>query len=265
MNTQFISHKRTAVSMIKKILDQFRVSFFQTEHQKPAAYRDHSTEKPTKTSPSPDQRKWLRPPKPSSVWYKALLKQVNLKNKQILEVGSGDGAEAAHITSRYSPLNYIGLESSEKHLSFCQKNYRTPGLSFRKGKAENLPFPPVHFDVVLKVQPENPDSKRESSFREIHRVLKQDGYFLLNDSVDEGKADEICYLLIDNGFEIVSVRNITAEVVSERNDLSQTPEKNRVETLFDRWLFSNPDSKSIMHLEKLGTEKEYWSFVLKKH
>ena len=82
--------------------------------------------------------------------------------------------------------------------------------------------------------------------------------------MEKGKADEVCYLLIDSGFEIVSVKNITAAVISERNDPPHPEEKSRIGAFISKYLTSNTNNHNSMHLEALDENKEYWSYILRK-
>ena len=82
--------------------------------------------------------------------YNHTISGVNLKGKDILEVGSGRGGGASFITRYYKPNSYVGLDLSKKLIRLCKKNYSLPGLSFIYGNAENLST--LHKEIGLYAQ-----------------------------------------------------------------------------------------------------------------
>jgi 2-polyprenyl-3-methyl-5-hydroxy-6-metoxy-1,4-benzoquinol methylase len=84
--------------------------------------------------------------------YDRVVKNNELKDKDILEVGSGRGGGGSYITRYYSPNSYMGLDISDKLINFCNGHYETPGLRFTRGEAENQLFGKKAFVVVINVE-----------------------------------------------------------------------------------------------------------------
>ncbi len=72
--------------------------------------------------------------------YNHLTAEVELKDKQILEVGSGRGGGASMIMKYYKPEKLVGLDFSGTAIKLCNRNLSTNSLAFIKGDAENMPF-----------------------------------------------------------------------------------------------------------------------------
>jgi ubiquinone/menaquinone biosynthesis C-methylase UbiE len=119
--------------------------------------------------------------------YNHVVKEVNLKNKKVLEIGSGRGGGADYISRYYKPLKYIGVDISIKVIDFCKEFYSSPGLSFTIGKAENIPFDESSFDAVVNVESARCYSNLNTFFREVHRVLSKEGHFLFADMIEKTK------------------------------------------------------------------------------
>ncbi len=90
---------------------------------------------------------------------------VDLRGKDVLEVGGGRGGGAVWIMRCCKPRNMTGIDAASQAIAFCQRFHQIKGLSFQTGDAENLPFPPNAFDVVVNVESSQsyPSAPRMSS------------------------------------------------------------------------------------------------------
>lgn len=106
-----------------------------------------------------------------------LMKQHIAPGDLVLDVGCGR-AEYLRTLFTYSP-NIVGIETATDKLEDCFRSH--PELRDRvlDVSAESMPFPTEHFDVVIvnEVLEHIPD--QDAALREIHRVLKPGGKFLL--------------------------------------------------------------------------------------
>ncbi len=200
--------------------------------------------------------------------YKQLIAFIETKNKKILEVGSGRGNGASYIYRHYMPQQYTGIDLSGKSIEYCKSHYNIPGLEFMKGEPENLPFPSHSYDVVINVQFIQSFINTQNYFDEVYRVLTRGGHFLMTDMIKKEFVDKICYQLIDIGFEIVSVKDMTDKIIANIEENSIHSSSKTKKQLHD--ISNNPyqiypggrTDKSLRHLSN-GTY-EYWSYVLKK-
>lgn len=91
------------------------------------------------------------------------------KGKQVIEIGVGSGRFAAPLDIR------TGIEPSSQ----MRKLARQRGIDAREGVAENLPLEDSQFDFVLMVTTICFLDDIEKAFREVQRILKPAGEFII--------------------------------------------------------------------------------------
>ena len=146
--------------------------------------------------------------------------------------------------------------------------YQTPGLEFTKGAAENQPFRDKAFDIVINIESARCYGNLNTFFREVNRVLKPGGHFLLADMI---KKEEVIHMndrFQREGFKIETKTNITGNVI---NALGMDSHRriNLITTLVPSFL----RSAFIQFAGTTGTARydsfingkyEYWVYTLKK-
>lgn len=120
--------------------------------------------------------------------YHRTAAQVDLANKDVLEVSCGHGGAASYITRTMNPRSYTGLDYNPAGVEFCKRKHNLPGLKFVHGDAEHLPFADGSFDAVINVEAAHlyPDYPR--FLREVSRVLRPGGHFLYADLRERGSV-----------------------------------------------------------------------------
>jgi ubiquinone/menaquinone biosynthesis C-methylase UbiE len=113
--------------------------------------------------------------------YQRVSGAVELRGKNVLEVGSGRGGGASFIARYLQPDSMTGVDFSSKAIAFCRSHYHDEGLSFLHGDAEKLPFPANSFDAVINVESSHCYNSMERFLREVTRVLRPGGHFLFAD------------------------------------------------------------------------------------
>lgn len=147
--------------------------------------------------------------------YDHAVNKVDLKTKDVLEVGSGRGGGASYISRYYKPKSYIGVDLSKSSIQFCNNYYNdVEGLSFICGNAEKLPFDDNMFDFVVNVESARCYNDQVAFFSEVFRVLKPDGKLLLADMVYPAEIDNLLTIIKQCGFNILQENNISKNVVS---------------------------------------------------
>jgi SAM-dependent methyltransferase len=108
---------------------------------------------------------------------------VDLKGKQVLEVSCGHGGGASYLARTQDPSNYTALDLNYVGIDFCTKTHLNAEchLDFIPGDAQNLPFLPKVFDVILNVEASHCYPDFSAFLAEVHRVLRPGGYFLYAD------------------------------------------------------------------------------------
>jgi SAM-dependent methyltransferase len=113
--------------------------------------------------------------------YHHLASALPWKGKDALEVGSGRGGGASYIVRRFQPRSFVGLELSRAAVDFCRGYHLLPGLSFRQGDAEQLPFADGSFDILLNVESSLYYPHFPRFLAEVARVLRAGGHFIYAD------------------------------------------------------------------------------------
>lgn len=200
--------------------------------------------------------------------YDHVVNRGDILDKDVLEVGSGRGGGASYISRYYKPRSYTGLDISSSIINFCNKYYDVPGLSFKKGIAENLPYEAKTFDAIVNVESARCYRSLDVFFNQVHRVLKDDGQFLFADMVRPRKLGELKSKLDACGFTLIHETDITANVIESLDRDTERRQKlirNKVPgflvTSFDSFAGAKGTERYVAFTD--GTY-QYWSFVLKK-
>ena len=153
--------------------------------------------------------------------YHMNIRDVELTDKQVLEVGSGRGGGANWVARTYSPEQLTGLDYSPAAVKLCNNVYRQQeNLNFIEGNAMKLPFDDHSFDVVYNVESSHCYSDMSQFVHEVHRVLKPGGYFAWTDFRDEETMHSIRKMFEKATFQTLADVDITAEVLAALDEIS---------------------------------------------
>lgn len=106
-----------------------------------------------------------------------LLKQLgNLKNKKILDLGCGQGFFCRILAKENAIVTGVDLSESLIHIA---KKYPTYTIQYFVGSSENLSFLEENsFDYVVSILSIGNMKNINQTFKEIYKILKQNGKFL---------------------------------------------------------------------------------------
>lgn len=135
--------------------------------------------------------------------YKEREKIVNLlqlkNSEKLLDVGCGTGTLVIVAKDLHPKNDIIGIDIDQNILRIAQSktNEKELKIKFINASADKLPFDTSTFDVVVStlIFHHLPLSVKKGAIKEIKRVLKNNGRFLL---VDFGKADGLLLKLLYN-------------------------------------------------------------------
>ncbi|NVO10319.1 MAG: class I SAM-dependent methyltransferase [Bacteroidales bacterium] len=113
--------------------------------------------------------------------YHRLASAVDLKDKNIVEVGCGRGGGLAYIAKTFSPSNAIGIDLENRAVNFANNHHNGNGLKYKQGDAQNIPLESNSYDVLLNVESSHRYLDMNKFLSEVTRILKHDGYFLYTD------------------------------------------------------------------------------------
>ena len=113
--------------------------------------------------------------------YQHAVGAVVLREKDVLEVGSGRGGGASYLSRYLRPHSVTGLDLSQEAVDLCNRHRKAPGLTFTCGDAQSMPFPDSSFDAVINIESSHCYPSMGEFLSEVHRVLRPGGSFLFAD------------------------------------------------------------------------------------
>lgn len=162
--------------------------------------------------------------------HASLIKKYVLSGS-LLDIGCGTGYFLQFLKKRYSKLKIYGVEPNRILRKIASQN---TGEVVRNGTLSTLPFDNEYFDIVTCWDVLEHDFQLKTNIREIRRVIKSDGYLLIQapnyqsamayitgvkwdwwsppDHVLHFSSQTLAKILKDNGFRIVYKRTYEDQV-----------------------------------------------------
>jgi ubiquinone/menaquinone biosynthesis C-methylase UbiE len=117
---------------------------------------------------------------------KVLLDQAALHaGLRVLDIGCGTGTLAVLIKRLYPDVSVVGLDPDPKALARARRKVDREHLAvqFDRGFSDQLPYTQASFDRVFSslMYHHLPHGEKESTLREVHRVLRPGGSFHMMD------------------------------------------------------------------------------------
>jgi len=114
-----------------------------------------------------------------------LCKLGSLKNKSVLEIGCGNGVQTNYIFNKYQPSQIIGIDLNPGNIAIANQNIASPevcNIHFVVDDAQALRnIKSNTIDVVLNIESAFHYPNKKAFLKEIHRVLRPGGQFLIAD------------------------------------------------------------------------------------
>jgi ubiquinone/menaquinone biosynthesis C-methylase UbiE len=145
--------------------------------------------------------------------YHHVASAIDLFNKNVVEIGSGRGGGAAYVARTFKPKSMLGIDMSSKAVHLCNKYCAVENLSFTQGDAECIPLPDNSADVIMNIESSHCYGSMVRFVKEVHRVLKPEGHFLLADHRDADQVPLLRGQLEGAGLQLVTESDITPMVV----------------------------------------------------
>jgi len=95
--------------------------------------------------------------------------------KDILDLGCGEGITLEKILRRFPDRNVLGMDYAEEKVRICKEHQ----LPARQGSAYALDLKEQSWDCCLLLEVIEHLEEPEKALREVHRVLRKGGLFLL--------------------------------------------------------------------------------------
>ncbi len=145
--------------------------------------------------------------------YHSTVEGVDLKDKEVLEIGCGRGGGASYISRYLKTKSYIGLDMSKEVIKFNSSFHKVPGLSFVVGNAQELKFEDQSFDAIVNVESSRSYNNFEAFVAESYRVLRPKGHLLFTDIRTKEENELLREQFKEAGFKVIKEENIIRNVV----------------------------------------------------
>lgn len=152
--------------------------------------------------------------------YHHVATQVDLREKNVLEISCGHGGGASYLTRSLEPKRFTALDLNPAGIKFCARRHQIAGLDFIQGDAEKLLFNPETFDAVINVEASHCYPDFPQFLKEVARVLRPGGHFLYADFRFADRLDEWDKAIAEAPLKILNTKNINAEVLRGMNQNS---------------------------------------------
>jgi SAM-dependent methyltransferase len=124
------------------------------------------------------------------------------KGEAVLDIGCGAGVDTLVAAVMVGPEGKVtGIDLVPEMLERAKANLRRTfikNVTFQEGSAEQLPFPDGTFDVVISNGVFNLIPDKAKALREVFRVLKPSGRFLLADQILMGEMPADTGSMVEN-------------------------------------------------------------------
>ena len=127
-----------------------------------------------------------------------IARHVGLDNKDILEIGCGDGRVTAMLARNNCRITAVDPDEQ----SIVEAEKKLPGVDLRVGGGESLPFDDKSFDTVVFTLSLHHHQHMDKALNEASRVLRDNGIILVIEPVSDDNINEICYLIKDEALEL---------------------------------------------------------------
>ena len=120
------------------------------------------------------------------------------EGQTVLDLGSGGGIDCFIAAKYVGKTGHVyGIDMTEEMLNVARqnadqvvKNLGYNNIEFKQGFLENIPIEDMSVDLVTSNCVINLSTKKGDVFKEIHRILKNEGRFLIADIISEVKVPE---------------------------------------------------------------------------
>ncbi len=132
----------------------------------------------------------------------------------LLDVGCGRGGGLSAMKRYFTLGKAVGLDLNANQIAFCADRHREVEVEFRQGNALEMPFGEGSFDLITNVESSHCYGDVGRFFREVHRVLRDDGLFLFTDirAPLDVERERLLRQLEEAGLEVLLEEDITPKV-----------------------------------------------------
>ncbi|HET8914821.1 MAG TPA: class I SAM-dependent methyltransferase [Propionibacteriaceae bacterium] len=146
--------------------------------------------------------------------YLHAIDNFDLRDRDVLEVGSGRGGGASYISRYLQPRSMTGMDFSQESVDLCNRHRLSPGLAFVCGDAQSMPFPASSFDAVVNIESSHCYESMDAFLAEVCRVLRPGGRFFFADLRNTDGVNTLREQFDASGLTLEKETDITTNVLT---------------------------------------------------
>ena len=146
--------------------------------------------------------------------YLHAIDNFDLRDRDVLEVGSGRGGGASYISRYLQPRSMTGMDFSQEAVDLCNRHRLAPGLAFVCGDAQSMPFPASCFDAVVNIESSHCYDSMDTFLSEVCRVLRPGGRLFFADLRNVDGVDTLREQFSACGLTLEKETDITTNVLA---------------------------------------------------
>ena len=167
--------------------------------------------------------------------YHKVAGEIDLRGRDVLEVGAGRGGGASYLYRYLQPARLLAVDRSARLITHGNEHHRRPGLHFERRDAEALELPSDSFDVVINIESSHAYGQRQRFLQQVWHVLRPGGSLLMADFFLAGAIATWERDVTATGFAVHAKEDITAGVLRSL-DQSSALRLQAIRDLTPRWL-----------------------------
>lgn len=119
----------------------------------------------------------------------------SLEEKHVLEVGCGNGAQSLYIYEKYKPASFTGIDINAQNIDLAKSiNGTHQNLNYYVDDAQEIKnVPDNSVDVLLCIESAFHYPDKPKFLKEVSRVLKPTGTFLIADMLSQSKKNRYLF------------------------------------------------------------------------
>jgi SAM-dependent methyltransferase len=200
--------------------------------------------------------------------YHYAVQGLDLKDKDIAEVGCGQGAGGLFLWQYKKPRSYIGVDLSDKAIAFCQRHNQLKNVQWLQGCADRLPIPDQSVDIVINIESSHFYPSMQQFISEVKRILRPNGYLAFADLRSFSNVAGLDRCFDASGLRVLQRSDITANVLASLTQLSDR-RKAYINSAFPvRWRKANGEMSAVkgspIYNGFINGQKKYLYYLLQK-
>ena len=157
--------------------------------------------------------------------YAHMVDGIDLRGKDVVEVGCGRGGGGAFLIRYHAPSSFIGVDLSKSAIQWCRLRMKFLNACWLQGYADSLPVPNESVDIVINVESSHCYPSMTAFLGEVKRVLRPGGYFAFCDIRSTEGVEKLDRSFKESGLEMLERQVITPQVLRALDSISPQRER----------------------------------------